>query len=50
MNFRVIMCCGLVSLSALAGEGEWPEFRGPTGQGLSEAGPASWGLEKGVVG
>ena len=34
-----------------AGTGDWPQFRGPTGQGISEAKdpPRSWGLDKGVA-
>jgi outer membrane protein assembly factor BamB len=34
-----------------AGTTDWPEFRGPTGQGISEAKnlPRSWGKEKGVA-
>jgi len=49
MIWRTIVCCGFLSASALAGEGEWTEFRGPTGQGLAEAGPSAWGVKKGVV-
>ncbi len=29
--------CAFVSVSAIAGETEWPQFRGPTGQGISSA-------------
>lgn len=39
------------SLLALAG-GDWPEFRGPTGQGLAAAGddpPVEWGPDKNVA-
>ena len=40
-----------LSLTAFAGETEWPEFRGPRQQGVSEAKgvPVRWGAEDNVV-
>lgn len=49
-------CCliafaGLQFASALAGTENWPEFRGPTGQGISDAlnAPANLDLERNLV-
>ncbi len=41
----------LFSASAVALGDDWPEFRGPTGQGLVEGGPwpVEWGANKNVV-
>ena len=38
-------------IDARAGETEWPQFRGPTGQGISEAAnvPVKWGAEESVA-
>lgn len=34
---------------AVTGQAEWPEFRGPTGQGIAEGkAPKKWGIEDGV--
>ena len=43
--------CGLAPLLAVAGEGDWPQFRGPGGQGIVKAAkvPMSWGKDRGVV-
>src|SRR4051794_34859660 len=43
----MVGACGL----AQAGETEWPEFRGPTGQGISAATnvPVKWGAAEGVA-
>jgi outer membrane protein assembly factor BamB len=53
MNVRL---CGFLGAVALAWNGfaaalEWPEFRGPTGQGISEARnvPVSWSTTSNVV-
>jgi outer membrane protein assembly factor BamB len=47
----VVALAGLsVSSGAAADAGSWPEFRGPTGQGLAEgAGPREWSREAGVA-
>src|SRR5450432_206050 len=42
---------GAGAMSASAGETEWPQFRGPTGQGLSQATgvPTQWSATEGVA-
>ncbi|MDE0825214.1 MAG: PQQ-binding-like beta-propeller repeat protein [Akkermansiaceae bacterium] len=39
----------VVLSGAAMGQGEWPEFRGPTGQGIGGKAPKEWGQEKGVA-
>lgn len=49
--FHSLPACLLFSLSAgFASAADWPQFRGPDGQGLAEqAGPLKWGLKEGVA-
>jgi outer membrane protein assembly factor BamB len=44
-------CLGATSAWLSAGETEWPQFRGPTGQGISEAVnvPLKWNATEGVA-
>ena len=39
-----IIACGLAATTILAGEADWPQFRGPNGSGVSDATtvPVSW--------
>lgn len=51
---RTLLTLGWLGASAglaLAGETEWPQFRGPTGQGLSQATnvPTQWSATEGVA-
>ena len=47
INFFLLSFCLTVSASTV----DWPQFRGPTGQGISQAinPPLQWGSEKNVV-
>ena len=46
-----LVCAGIANLSfTLIGQSSWPQFRGPSGQGIFEANklPISWSEEEGV--
>ncbi len=52
MNWRVAVAVGMALGSAsLVGAGDWPQFRGPTAQGLSDARrlPVTWSETENVV-
>ncbi len=45
-----LMGLGWVLLTGVVlGQGEWPEFRGPTGQGIGGKAPREWGEKQGVA-
>ena len=49
MKFHCLLLAGLLSCTVLANEA-WPQFRGPTGQGLaSGAGPLKWSKDTGIA-
>lgn len=49
MIFRLFFFAGLLASTAMAAEA-WPEFRGPTGQGIaSGAGPLKWSKDTGIA-
>jgi hypothetical protein len=49
MKFRYIFLTGLLASAATAAEA-WPQFRGPTGQGIaSGAGPLKWSKDSGIA-
>lgn len=47
--FPLAIAAILGAANLLHGQSEWPQFRGPTGQGLAAKAPSSWGIEKGVA-
>ena len=51
MQIRLCVTFALLVTSAVASETEWPEFRGPTGQGISQAVnvPETWGATQNVA-
>src|SRR5205809_7227404 len=54
MKFLPLLAATLAlpfGIAARAGETEWPQFRGPTGQGISAAVnvPVKWGAEESVA-
>lgn len=49
MIFRCFFFAGLMASTAIAAE-TWPQFRGPTGQGIaSGAGPLKWSKDTGIA-
>ncbi len=49
MIFRCFLFAGLLASTAMAAEA-WPQFRGPTGQGIaSGAGPLKWSKDTGIA-
>lgn len=49
MKIRSLFLAGLLVSSVMAAE-TWPQFRGPTGQGIaSGGGPLKWGKEAGIA-
>ena len=49
MIFRCFFFAGLLASTAMAAEA-WPQFRGPTGQGIaSGAGPLKWSKDTGIA-
>src|SRR5688572_8616661 len=48
---RLLLTCVLLALASNSLAEDWPQFRGPTGQGLSResALPTHWGPEKNVA-
>lgn len=49
MKFYCLFLAGLFASDIMAAE-EWPQFRGPTGQGIaSGAGPLKWGKDSGIA-
>jgi outer membrane protein assembly factor BamB len=49
MIFRLFFFAGLLASTAMAAEA-WPQFRGPTGQGIaSGAGPLKWSKDTGIA-
>src|SRR5689334_1747513 len=51
MQLLLRVCLALVVGRAFAAENEWPEFRGPTGQGISQATgvPETWSATENVA-
>src|SRR5262245_21233939 len=51
MTHRLVALVATICLAALATAADWPEFRGPTGQGHVPDGklPVTWGPDKNVV-
>jgi outer membrane protein assembly factor BamB len=49
MKFRCIFLAGLLASAAQAAEA-WPQFRGPTGQGIAQGpGPLTWTKDTGIA-
>ena len=48
-SLRLFLIPLLFSTGIVQGQNEWPQFRGPTGQGIAEKAPKSWSIEKGVA-
>jgi outer membrane protein assembly factor BamB len=49
MKFRCLLFAGLLASAATAAE-TWPQFRGPTGQGIaSGTGPLKWSKDAGIA-
>ncbi len=49
MKFRYLFLAGLLASAAMAAEA-WPQFRGPTGQGIaSGTGPLKWSTDTGIA-
>jgi outer membrane protein assembly factor BamB len=49
MKFRGLFLAGVLASGAMAAEA-WPQFRGPTGQGIaSGAGPLKWSKDTGIA-
>src|SRR3954470_1362805 len=45
---RAAVCCFLAGASALAGTGNWPQFRGPQASGIGDAAvPVKWDVDSG---
>lgn len=44
-----IFGCALLLAGIALGQAEWPEFRGPTGQGHAGGAPKKWGEDEGVA-
>ena len=49
MKFRYIFLAGMLASAAMAAEA-WPQFRGPTGQGIASGeGPLKWSKDTGIA-
>lgn len=46
---RVGLSLAILALAAAPARADWPQFRGPTGQGIAEAAPLTWSEDSGVT-
>ena len=48
-SFLLTIPLFFITANLVHAQSEWPQFRGPSGQGIAAKAPSSWGIEKGVA-